>query len=161
MASDYFLKIQDIEGESQDSAHKNEIDIISFNFEAAQPTAGGTLSGVGAGRVQVGTFNFVSRQSKASPKLMLACCDGTHIPTVTLTIRKAGKEQQEFSVYKLSDCIITSYKVESPNDDSGIPLDTFKIGFSKIEHTYKEQKTDGTLGGSVQAGWDVKANKAV
>lgn len=158
MASDYFLKLTDIEGESQDKKHTNEIDILSFDWTVAQPDAGGTLSGSGAGRVRVGSFNFTARQSKASPKLFLACADGSHIGSAVLTIRKAGKEQQEFSTYTLSDCIVTSFHVDSPPDDSGIPIDKFSIGFSKVEHEYKEQKADGTLGGSVKTGWDVKGN---
>jgi type VI secretion system secreted protein Hcp len=35
------------------------------------------------------------------------------------------------------------------------------LNFSKIEYEYKEQKPDGTLGGTVKAGYDVKAMKAI
>ena len=35
-AVDYFLKIDGIEGESQDSKHKNEIDVQSWNWGAFQ-----------------------------------------------------------------------------------------------------------------------------
>jgi type VI secretion system secreted protein Hcp len=30
-----------------------------------------------------------------------------------------------------------------------------------MEVEYKEQKADGTLGGAIKAGWDLKANKPV
>jgi type VI protein secretion system component Hcp len=40
-------------------------------------------------------------------------------------------------------------------------MDQISLNFSKIEMGYKEQKADGTLGGEVKAGWDVKANKKV
>jgi type VI secretion system secreted protein Hcp len=36
MAVDLFLKIDGIDGESQKKGHEKEIDIISFNFGAAQ-----------------------------------------------------------------------------------------------------------------------------
>jgi len=160
MASDYFLKLTDIEGESQDDKHKNEIDIVHFHWGAHQPGAQATGSGSGSGKVQVHDFHFTAKHSKASPKLMLACNDGSHVASAVFTIRKAGKEQQEFSVYTMTDNIVTSYKTEAATDGGGIPDDTFTISFSKIEHQYKEQKADGTLGGSVKTGWDVKANKA-
>jgi type VI secretion system secreted protein Hcp len=35
------------------------------------------------------------------------------------------------------------------------------LNFSKIEVEYKEQQHDGTLGGRIKTGWDVKSNKAV
>jgi len=160
MASDNFLKLTDIEGESQDDKHKNEIDITWYQWGAHQPGAGATGSGSGSGKVQVHDFAFQAKHSKASPKLMLACNDGSHIASAVFTLRKAGKEQQEFSVYTMSDCIVTKYETTAPIDDGGIPDDKFNISFSKIEHQYKEQKADGTLGGAVKTGWDTKANKA-
>jgi type VI secretion system secreted protein Hcp len=42
-----------------------------------------------------------------------------------------------------------------------LPSESVSLNFAKIEFDYKEQKPDGTLGGSVKAGWDVKANKKV
>jgi type VI secretion system secreted protein Hcp len=42
-----------------------------------------------------------------------------------------------------------------------VPLDHISLNFAKIEFEYKEQKPDGSLGGTVKAGWDVKANKKV
>jgi len=161
MATDYFLKLEEIEGESQDSKHKNEIDILGFNWGVTQTGASSFGAGSGSGKAQVHDFTFTAYQSKASPKLMQACADGSHIGTATITIRKAGKEQQEYSVYTLSEAIVSDYKVYSPEDpNDSIPLETFKLNFSKVEHQYKEQKADGTLGGSVKGVWNVKENKA-
>ena len=42
-----------------------------------------------------------------------------------------------------------------------LPMEQIAMNYSKIEIEYKEQKADGTLGGTVKAGWDVKANKKV
>jgi type VI secretion system secreted protein Hcp len=42
-----------------------------------------------------------------------------------------------------------------------MPSEQVAINFSKINFEYKEQKPDGTLGGTVAAGYDVKANKKV
>jgi len=40
-------------------------------------------------------------------------------------------------------------------------VESISLNFAKIEFEYKEQKADGTLGGAVKAGYDLKANKAV
>src|SRR5437867_6223278 len=95
-ANDYFLKIDGIEGESFDSKHKGEIDVLSFSWGASQTgtlTAGG---GGGAGKVQMQDMKFVMKVNKASPRLMLACATGQHMKGAILTARKAGRDQQEY-----------------------------------------------------------------
>lgn len=160
MASDYFLKLTDIEGESQDSKHKNEIDILSFRWGAEQPGTSSYGGGAGSGKVQIHDFYFTTATNKATPKLMLSCANGGHIASAVLTVRKAGKDQQEYLTYTMSNCIVSSFITEG-NGDTVLPVDQFKLNFGKIECLYKQQSDDGTLGGSVKAGWDVKGNKAV
>ncbi len=159
MANDYFLKIDGIEGESQDSKHKNEIDIASYSWGATNVGDAAYRGGMGAGKVSMQDFHFTMRVCKATPKLMLACASGQHIKSAVLTVRKAGKEQQEFLKYKLDDFIVSSYQAGGSSGDATIPMDQISLNFSKIEIEYKEQKADGTLGGSVKANWDVKQNK--
>ncbi len=92
MAVDYFLKIDGIQGESQDKTHKNEIEIESFSWGATQTGTASHGGGMGAGRVSVQDFKFVMQVNKASPKLFLVCAQGEHIKNAILTCRKAGKE---------------------------------------------------------------------
>ncbi|MGA2433845.1 MAG: type VI secretion system tube protein Hcp [Bryobacteraceae bacterium] len=161
-AVDFFLKIDGIEGESQDSKHKGEIEILSWSWGASQAGTASYGGGSGAGKVKMEDFSFFKRIDKSSPKLMLACATGQHIQGkgVTLVCRKAGKEQQEYLKVTFSDVLVSSYET-SGSDKEAIPLDAIKLNFSKVEFEYKEQKGDGTLGGTVKAGYDVKGNKAV
>src|SRR5499427_9037261 len=160
-AVDYFLKIDGIEGESADHKHKGEIDIDSWSWGEHQSGTHGAGGGGGAGKVSMGDFHFVMRVNKASPKLMLACADGEHIKKAVLTCRKAGKEQQEFLKITMSDLLVSSFQTGGSGQSDVVPQEQISLNYSKIEFEYKEQKADGTLGGAVKAGWDVKANKAV
>jgi type VI secretion system secreted protein Hcp len=157
-AVDYFLKIDGIEGESQDSKHKSEIEIQSFSFGATQTGSFAAGGGGGAGKVNMQDFHFTVPVNKASPKLMLACASGQHIKKAILTVRKAGKEQQEYLKYTFSDILVSSYQTGGGGGDV-MPVDQISLNFAKIEQEYKEQKADGTLAGSVKAGWDLKQNK--
>jgi type VI secretion system secreted protein Hcp len=157
-AVDYFLKIDGIEGESQDSKHKQEIEIQSFSFGATQTGSFAAGGGGGAGKVHMQDFHFTVPVNKASPKLMLACASGQHIKKAVLTVRKAGKEQQEYLKYTFSDILVSSYQTGGGGGDV-MPVDQISLNFAKIEQEYKEQKADGTLAGSVKAGWDLKQNK--
>ena len=98
--------------------------------------------------------------NKASPKLMQACASGEHIKKAVLSCRKAGKEQQEYLKITLSDMLVSSYQTGGSAGDGVVPNDQIALNYSKIEFEYKEQKADGTLGGAVKGGWDLKLNKA-
>lgn len=158
MAVDFFLKIDGIPGESQDHKHKDEIQLDSWSWGETQTGTMGAGGGGGAGKVNMQDFHFVMHVNKATPKLILACAGGDHIKKAVLTCRKAGKDQQEFLVYNFYDLLISSYQTGGSGDT---PNEQVSFNYSKMEVEYKEQKADGTLGGGVKAGWDLKQNKAV
>src|SRR5262245_45242432 len=159
-AIDCFLKIEGIEGESHDAKHKGEIDVVAWSWGATQAGTMDFGGGGGAGKVDLQDFHFTARVSKASPKLMLACANGEHIPKVVLTCRKAGKEQQEYLRYTFTHVLVGSYKLGSAGSDL-IPVEEVKLNFARVEHEYREQKADGSLGGAFRTGWDRKANKKI
>ena len=158
-AVDYFLKLDGIDGESADHKHKGSIDLESWSWGEAQSGTHGSGGGGGAGKVSMQDFHFVMKVNKASPKLMLACASGEHIKKATLTCRKAGKEQQEFLKITLNDLLVSSYQTGGSGHSDIVPTDQISLNYSTIKFEYKEQKQDGSLGGAVEAGWDVKANK--
>jgi type VI secretion system secreted protein Hcp len=159
-AVDYFLKLEGIEGESHDSKHKNEIELLSWSFGATQSGTMHTAGGGGAGKVAMQDLTVSKLVDKASPKLLLACANGEHITKATLVARKAGKEQQEYYKITLTDVLVSGYNT-SGHSQSGLPLDQISLNFGKIECEYKEQKIDGSLGGVIKTGYDLKQNKAV
>ncbi|MGA2269580.1 MAG: type VI secretion system tube protein Hcp [Bryobacteraceae bacterium] len=158
---DYFLKIDGIDGESQDSKHKNEIELESFSWGEANAGTFATGGGGGAGKVQMQDFHFVMSVNKSSPKLFLACANGEHIKKAILVCRKAGKEQQEYLKITFSDSLVSSYKTSGTGASNVLPMDEIALNYAKIEIEYKEQKADGTLGGAIKAGYDVKAMKSL
>jgi type VI secretion system secreted protein Hcp len=159
-AVDYFLKIDGIDGESSDAKHKGEIDLESWSWGESQTGSHSAGGGGGAGKVHMQDFHFVMRMNKASPKLMLACANGQHIPKAVLVMRKAGKEQQEYAKFTMKDLLVSSFQTGGSAKGDIVPLEQISLNYSEIEFEYKEQKPDGTLGGAVKAGWSVKENKA-
>ena len=156
-AIDYFLKLDGISGESKDSKHKGEIEVLSFSFGETQNRPSGAGGGAGAGKVQMSDFSFTARTTKASPQLFLSCAQGKHIKQATLTVRKAGGSQQEYLIIKLNDVLISAYALGSAEGESE-PHDAFSLNFVKLSYDYKPQKADGSLDAPVHAGWDVSKN---
>jgi len=159
MAIDYFLRIDGVPGESLDVKHKGEIDVESWSWGEAHPVPpGGGASGSGTGKVQMQDFNFTAKVSTASPNLMLACASGKHFKSAVLTARKAGKSQQDFLTFSLSDVLVSAYQTGGAEGEV-VPGDSVSLNFAKIQVDYKQQNPDGSLGASIKAGWDVKQNK--
>ncbi len=158
-AVDYFLKIDGIEGESQDDKHEGEIDIESFSWGATQSGTIAVGGGGGAGKVSMQDFHFAMGVNKATPILFLACAQGDHIKNAILTCRKAGKEQQEFLKITMSDVLVSSFQTGGSGAGDVVPTDQISLNFAKIEVEYKEQDATGKLTGSTKKWFDLKSVK--
>ena len=158
-AVDYFLKIDGIEGESQDDKHEGEIDIESFSWGATQSGTIAVGGGGGAGKVSMQDFHFAMGVNKATPILFLACAQGDHIKNAILTCRKAGKEQQEFLKITMSDVLVSSFQTGGSGAGDVVPTDQISLNFAKIEVEYKEQDATGKLMGSTKKWFDLKSVK--
>ena len=157
-AVDYFLKIDGIEGESEDSIHKGEIELESWSWGETQAGTSMFGKGSGAGRVTMQDFQFVKRVDKSSPKLLLGCCNGQHFTNAQLTARKAGSGPQEYLHIYFSEIIISSYQTSGSASTDIVPREQLSFNYTKVEVEYREQKPDGTLGGPTKRGYDLKAN---
>jgi type VI secretion system secreted protein Hcp len=155
VAADIFAKLGDIKGESLDSKHKDEIEVLSWSWGVTSPVS---LAGSGAGlsRAHFNDLSFTHKIDKASPKLMQACATGVHLKEATITHRKAGKGQQEFLVIKMNDVIITALAEADGGDSS---TETVSLAFAKINVEYKPQKADGSLDAGIHFKYDLKASK--
>ena len=159
MAADYFLQITGVPGESKDSKHKDWIDVLSWSFGESNPGShqvGG--GGAGAGKVQMSDITFMTRMSKASPKLFLSCATGKHMNEAKLVGVHGGSMQQEYLTWTFSDVLVSSYQTQGSAGDD-IVMDSVSLAFSKVRVEYKMQKADGSLDKAITAGWDLKSNK--
>ena len=156
MASDIFAKLGDIKGESLDSKHKDEIEVLSYSWGVSNAGSMAHGSGGGEGKATFHDLSFVHKIDKASPNLMLACATGTHLKEATITHRKAGKEQHEYLIVKLNDVIITGVTHGGSGDGHS---ENVSISFAKVDFQYKMQKADGSLDAPVNFKYDLKSNK--
>jgi len=155
---DMFLKLDGIKGESQDHKHKDEIHIESFSWGMAQHGTHGAGGGGGAGKVSVHDISVTKLVDKATPELMLACCNGQHIKEGLLTVRKAGETALEYLKIKLTDILVSS--VQEAGHGSEMLKESLSLNFSKFQVQYQPQGADGKAqGGPQMMGWDVKANQ--
>jgi type VI secretion system secreted protein Hcp len=158
MAQDIFLKIQGIDGESQDASHKNEIEVLGWNWEMTQTSNMHAGSGGGAGKATVKDLTFLHWTDRASPNLIKHCLVGKHIPEALLTVRKAGGKPLEYLKIIMTDVIIS--RVRATGERAGERVrETVSLAFSKVSHEYVVQNQQGGNGGTVTGSFDIKGNK--
>jgi len=146
---DIFLKIDGIAGESLDAQHPGEIEVLSFAWGVVNESGAGAGTGGGAaGRPTFRDFQVTSAVSKASPRLMLACANGTHFRSAVLSVRKAGGASQDYLRVTLKDCVVSAY--QSATSEGGAPVDQVSLEFAKATYSYRPQKADGSLGSAVE-----------
>lgn len=96
---------------------------------------------------------------KSSPKLALACADGTHIDTIVIEFCRAGTDKVKFMEYKLSNCLISEVTMVA---GGAFPVESVNINYGKIEWSYTQQKrSGGGASGNVATGWDLQRNSKV
>jgi type VI secretion system secreted protein Hcp len=155
---DNFLKIEGLDGESQDDKHKNEIHILSFHMGAANSGSGQINKGSGTGKVMVHDMQLTKYTDSSSPGLFIACCNGKHFDKATLTTRKAGENPHEYLIYTMEEVFVSSFNAASGGGDHA--KENFSLNFSKIEMAYVPQNKDGTAGAKIVKKHDIAANKS-
>jgi type VI secretion system secreted protein Hcp len=89
---------------------------------------------------------------------MATCAKGEHIREATITVRKAGKGQQEYLVITMKDVLVTSVST-TVTAEGGTAVEAVALAFAKVDLEYKPQKPDGSLDAGIHFKFDLKANK--
>lgn len=159
MAVDMFLKLEGkgLEGESRDAVHGGEIDVLAWSWGASNSGTAHVGGGSGSGKVNVQDISFTKYIDKASPELMLACCNGKHIPEAKLTVRKAGEKPLEYLIITMNDVLVSSVSTGGSGGEDRL-TENVTLNFSKVKVNYTEQTEKGTAGAKPAMGWDIAAN---
>src|ERR1700674_2891408 len=159
MAVDIFLKLGSVQGESLDSVHKNEIDVLAWSWAMSQSGTMHLGSG-GGGKVSVQDLLITKYTDKATPNIVTACCTGAHYPTATLTVRKAGKTPVEYYVIVMTNVLVTNYATGGSGTEDRF-VETVALNFEQFDVKYQPQgETGAASGGVVESKWNIPANAA-
>ena len=160
MASDIFIKIETVEGESQDEKHGKEIDVMSWSWGMNQPASNQVGTGGGQGQVEVHDLRLTKSIDKSSPILQKYCMTGEHIPSAILTSRKAGgKDKVEFIVIKIEEVMVSSISMGHSNGVD-VPTEEVTLNFGKVTYDYTPQDTkSGAATAKISNAYDIRIRK--
>ena len=157
LAGDMFLRLEGIAGESQDEAHKDWIEILSYSHGLTNDVliSGG---GGGAGVPQHSAITVAKFLDKSSPLLFDFLNKGQLIRAASFEFLRGGQaEPYLYLQVDLDEAYVTAYAI-SASSGAGIPFESISLVYSRITFTYWPQKADGTADAPIQVGWDVKSN---
>ena len=155
---DAYLTVDGVKGESQRAGHEEEIEIISFDFSAANPSSVGTGRGGGVGAVNLSSFNFMKKTDASSTDLFKHCCSGKHFPKAKLTLYKAGGDggALDYLTYEFEEVYVDQIQWSGAEGSDGIPMESVSFSFGKVVVTYNQQDEKGSKAGSFMGSWDVR-----
>jgi len=161
--TDYFLKIDGIDGESQRDKHKNEIEVLSWSFGASNAAMGDVGRGQSsAGRVSMSEFHFTKYLDKAGAKIMQTLYQGKFIPKMKMTATRLGQEggdPVDYYIWEFEGCVIASHSLSGPASD--VPTESISLRFGKVKVAYRTINERGAPGGAITAGWDNLKNDEI
>ena len=158
--TDMFLKLDKTPGESEDTKHKGEIDVLSWSWGVSNSGSMAVGGGGGSGTASPQDFHFTMLMSSASPLLMDHCNRGTHLDKAVLTCRKAGGDPHEYLILTFEGCLVSSYSTGGGGGGDSLPVESIGINFAKMSQKYVPQSAKGSGQGNVEKGMDYKTKKA-
>jgi type VI secretion system secreted protein Hcp len=164
MATNFFLKLEDptVEGESTDSNHSKELQILSWSHSFNQPTKP-TRSSAGGGTVEQANhsdFSVTKYLDSATDDLLKMCWSGKMIGKGTFTAYRADGDNKPVKYLEvLLEKIVVS-NVSFGGGGGDLPTETVALAYGKVTYTYMPQKpTDGTPGGAQPVSHDLMAQE--
>jgi type VI secretion system secreted protein Hcp len=156
MAVDYFLKLDGIQGESQDANHKDEIQIMSWSWGASQVSSVAGTGGSGAGKVDCSDYSIMAYFDKSTPKFFKSIAAGTHIKNGTMSAIKSGAEGKPYLKVDFGEMFVTSLQISGSSE---VPTVSISFSYNQIKIDYSVQDENGNLKSTGPIQYSTKENK--
>ena len=138
-----YLKLPDIEGESQQQGHEEEIELTQVSWEVSIPDA--ALSGRTRARTSFSGISIAKNTDLASNTMLDFLARNKTLRNVILTFSTNSSDGlKDYLIYELDNVRITSFKMEANEKDSK-PQEYWTLSFEKINSLYKQFNNNGRL----------------
>lgn len=159
MASNIYVKIDEIKGESTVEKYKDQIEALNFSYSCYQPVSEARSGSIHTtGRANHGTFNFSKYTDIASADICATMWQGKTLPSAVVTVvTNNGDEVIEYLVITLSNIVISNFSLHGGGNS--VSSEEVSLSFSKIKVEYRNQGEDGSTPGNKPAEWDLATEK--
>ena len=159
MASNIYIKIDGINGESTVEKYKDQIEAMNFSYSCYQPVSearSGTIHT--SGRANHGTFNFSKYTDISTADICAAMWVGKTISSAVITaVTNNGTDVIEYMQITLSDIVFSNFSLHGGG--GSVSSEEISLSFSKIKVDYNKQSESGKPEGKKSAEWNLATEK--
>lgn len=161
MAVDFYLQLDGITGESEDSHHPGWIECTSVTWSVTQPRSAtsSTAGGHTAERAELSEINVSKHLDVSSPILAQTCACGKTIPRAKLEFQRADGDGHPIKYYEVElENVLIGHIAPSftPGTEA---TESLGLKFSKVRWKYTKQKIAGGTSGNTTGGWNLSTNR--
>jgi type VI secretion system secreted protein Hcp len=132
-----YLKLGDIKGESTDSKHKEEIELLSWSHEVVSPRD--AASGLPTGKRQQKPLSVKIALSPATAEILIGLLKANQPMEAILTnTKKTRAGSQDHLIITMEDVLVSSYRLETEAD--GTTSIVLQLNYSKMEGKFSDGK---------------------
>jgi type VI secretion system secreted protein Hcp len=139
-AVDMFLKIDDVLGESRDSVHGDEIDILAWSW-------GSSTNGRCINLQDVSVTKWVDL---SSPTLLMGQIMGRVYDKATLTVRRAGRTPLEYIIIDFRNVYVSSISTGGSGGEDKL-TENMTLNFESATYKYTPLTAEGSAGTTEEA----------
>jgi len=163
VATDNYLKIAAIKGDSKVDGHADEIELQSWSMGVSVPVGARSSSGSGsAGTSMHADVSCMKTLDAASNDIAAACWTGATIPNAVITVQRQGESgggKVDYMKLTLGNVIISTY--QRSGGDSSVPMEQFSMNYDKIKTEYFTTGSGGESDGWQSKAWSVAEEKEI
>ena len=161
MAIDAYLKIEGINGESEDDKHRNWIEVSNVLYAVHQPRAEvlSTAGGHTNARAELYPISFKKLADISSPVLLQTCAAGKTIPKAVFEFMRADGNGTPIPYFKIEIENLLIANVTPDSGDGGVIQEQVQLAYAKVKWSYTRQSMRGGTQGNTSGGWDCSAHK--
>ena len=145
-AVEMFLDLPGVPGESADSDHLGEIDVLAWSWGMSQAGSGAQAS--------FQDLSVTKYLDKASPALMQRVADGGLFDEATLSIRKGGATPFEYVKVEMEDLIVSSVSTGGSGGEDRL-TENVTLNFARFTTTVTRFLSLGAIADKNYLTWDI------
>ena len=161
MATNMFIKIGDIVGESADHKHKDWIEVLSWSHGFSQPSSPVRASqGATVEKANHSDLSFSKFMDKSSDQILSKLWSGKQIDKACLEVFRSDGDNvpTKYLMVEMEKVIVADYSISAGGGDH--PMENVSLAYGKVKYTYIDQtKEKGTGGGARPISHDLTLNK--
>lgn len=155
-----YLKFGNVKGNVTADGYAGQIAVTRVRFGLGRNVSmeAGNLSNRESSKPSLSRVAIEKKADNSVVALLKEAATGSAGQEAIITFVRTGSDKvQEYMIYKLVNCIVSSYDIDAEGEKE--PIEILTLSYSAIEVSYKDHDASNKAGNTQRMRYDVKAAK--